>query len=303
MLSIIVPSRDRPDRVDGCLTSIRSAARPGDQLIVVDSASNDAAAYAAIAKKHNATLVRCDLPGVNRARNAGRRAATNELLAYCDDDVVVDPTWATAFADAAAKYPNAAFITGRISALATPQRSHGNVAVKDDPTPALLDRNTRNDMGHGASILVRTSALDAIGGWDEAMGVGGRFKSSPETDLYDRLFLAGFTGRYEPSVIAQHEQWRDQTALIRLDWRYGYGNGARIAKLMRRDRPRARQAASEAIWSWGLARIPAPLLDRNKTEVARVVARLVGTATGFSRAACAPVKDGHYVERERNNKS
>ena len=95
----------------------------------------------------------------------------------------------------------------------------------------MLDRTTRGDLGHGANLLVRAAALAAVGGWDESLGAGARFTSSPEADLYDRLFLAGFHGRYEPAARAWHEQWRSSRQLIQLDWRYGFGNGARLAKL------------------------------------------------------------------------
>ena len=57
--------------------------------------------------------------------------------------------------------------------------------------------------------------------------------------LFDRCFALGLTGRYEPAAIAVHEQWRGPRRLLLLDARYGFGNGARIAKLLRTDRRRA----------------------------------------------------------------
>ncbi|MEY2425349.1 MAG: hypothetical protein QOI61_921 [Actinomycetota bacterium] len=270
--------------------------REDDELIVVDSASIDAALVARAAHAAGARLERVERPGVNRARNRGWQVATHGLIAYVDDDVVVDRGWAGAIASAAAAHPDAAFITGRLAPLN--ESRHGGVAVKDDPEAATLDRATRGDLGHGANLLVRKSALAAVGGWDESMGAGARFTSSPEADLYDRLFLAGFRGRYEPAALAWHEQWRSPRQLIQLDWRYGFGNGARLAKLVRRDRPRARQIAGEALWSWGLARLGAPLRDRNKTEVARVAARLAGTGVGFGRALFSKVRNGHFVDRK-----
>ncbi len=294
-LTIIVPTRDRPEMLERCVASLRASMHEGDELIVVDSASIDIARVGAIASTADARLVRCDRPGVNRARNAGWRAAFNQLLAYVDDDVVVEPGWADAFGHAAANNPGAAFITGRVAALGPP--AHAAVAVKDDAEAAVLDRTTRGDLGHGNNLLVRASALAAIGGWDDAMGVGARFKSSPETDLYDRLFAAGFTGRYEPAAVARHDQWRSPRQLIELDWRYGYGNGARIAKLVRTDRARARRAAGEAAWGWGLRRLADAARHRHKTDAVRVTARLAGTTAGFARGLASRVTDGHYDER------
>lgn len=273
--------------------------REDDELIVVDSASVDAVNVARAARAADARLERLERPGVNRARNHGWRVAAHDLIAYVDDDVVVDRGWADALAAAAAAHEAAAFITGRL--LPLNEARHGHVAVKDDIEPAELSTLTRGDLGHGANMLVRATALNAIGGWDESLGAGARFTSAPEADLFDRLFAAGFGGRYEPSAQAWHEQWRTPRQLVQLDWRYGFGNGARIAKLIRTDRPRARRVASDAAWAWGLQRLGAPLRDRNKTEVARVVARLAGTGAGFGRGLFTPVRAGHYVERANNS--
>jgi len=282
-----------------CLDFVEAAAGVDDELIVVDSAS----APPVVAATNRARVERCDQPGVNRARNTGWRVAAHDLIAYVDDDVIVDEHWADAFARTAAAHPDVAFFSGRIAPHASTDSAHGNVAIKDDPDAAVLDAASRGDLGHGASLLVRRAALAAIGGWDEAMGAGGRFKSSPETDLYDRLFAAGFTGRYEPSARAQHDQWRAPRELIRLDWRYGFGNGARIAKLVRGNRPRARRVAGEAVWGWGLQRLGPALRQRNKTDAARVAARLAGTGVGFVRGAFTPVREGHFVGGDRSNRS
>lgn len=300
-LSVIVPTRDRPEMLERCLNALRAAVGPDDEIVVVDSASRDATGVAGRANAVGARLVRCEQPGVNRARNAGWRAAYSQLLAFVDDDVVVDPTWADAFARAAVDHPAAAFITGRTAPLEP--GAHSDVATKDDSVPATLTRTTRGDLGHGNNLLVRASALAVIGGWDEAMGVGGRFKSSPETDLYDRLFASGFTGHYEPTALARHDQWRTARELIELDWRYGYGNGARIAKLARTDRTRARGAAREAAWGWGIRRLADAVRYRHKTDAARVVTRLAGTTVGFARGITTRVTDGHYVERRSTTSS
>jgi glycosyltransferase involved in cell wall biosynthesis len=295
-LSIVIPTRDRPEQLRRCVASVRAAMGDDDELIVVDSASSPPVSV------DGARVVRAEQPGVNRARNCGWRAATHELLAYVDDDVVVDAEWADAFAAAAAAYPDAAFITGRLAPLEGDGRADAMVAVKDDAAPARLDRDSRGDLGHGANLLVRAAALAAVGGWDESLGAGARFKYAPEADLYDRLFAAGFVGRYEPSARARHEQWRSSRELVGLDWRYGFGNGARLAKLVRTDRPRARRVGGEALWGWGLARVGAPLRDRNKTELARVAARLAGTTVGFSRGLFVRITDGHFADSDRETR-
>lgn len=292
-LSVVVPSRDRPEMLARCLLSVRTALREGDELIAVDSASNDAAAVAAAAAGAGATLVRVDVPGVNLARNAGWRVTSHALVAFTDDDVVVDVDWADQIVRCFVEHPETSFLTGRVGVPAGQETEH-EVAVKDDPSVAVLDRSSTGTLGHGASMAVRREALEALGGWDEALGNGGRFRSAPEIDLFDRLFTAGRTGLYWPHARAWHDQWRSESQLVQLHWRYGVGAGARMAKLLRTDRRRLRLVAREMLWDWGFRSLLLHLRYHDPKRTLTCAVRMAGYAVGFAQAAAVPVRDGHF---------
>jgi glycosyltransferase involved in cell wall biosynthesis len=294
--SVVLPTRDRPEKLDRALTSIVGALNPGDELVVVDSASRDPR-VASVATGHGATVVRCDEPGVNRARNAGWRATTHDSILYVDDDVVVDSGWADAMVAALGAHPEAGFVSGRIEVPPGQVTSGHQVAIKDDPEPVVLTASSPGIIGHSASLGVRRQALDSVGGWDAAMGAGGRFKSSPEVDLFDRLFAHGWVGWYEPSALAWHDQWRGKSGMLHLDWRYGYGAGARIAKLVRTDRSRAGVAAREVFWRQGLRAAYDNARRGYKTPVLLNLAGVAGATAGLVRALPVRVRDGQFVER------
>jgi glycosyltransferase involved in cell wall biosynthesis len=293
-VSVVVPTRDRPEMLDACLTALRRAVAPADEVIVVDSASIAATAVADVAARHDATLVRCDRPGVDRARNAGWRRAQHRLIAFTDDDVQVADDWCDALAGCFRARPDIAFVTGRLSAHPG-QESGLGVAVKDDTEPMRLDLATRAMFGHSANLAVTRDALAAVGGFDEAMGAGGRFRGAPEGDLFDRLLGAGFVGCYDPAARAWHDQWRRVRDVVRLHYGYGIGSGARMAKLLRIDRRRLRRVAADYVWGWGLAPLPGHLVRRDWGRSACSLARLGGYCVGFARALVVPVRDGHFV--------
>jgi glycosyltransferase involved in cell wall biosynthesis len=282
--------------LDRCLTSVVKAMGANDELIVVDSASDDPAAIRQVAERHGAKALRCELPGVCRARNAGWRAATAPLLGYTDDDVVVDEGWADAIVAAFAAHPEAAFLTGWTEWPKGTPYPDRPVAVKNDPDPAVLDRDAKGDLGHSANMGIRTEALARLGGWDESLGAGGRFRAAPEADLFDRLFKAGVQGRYDPTAKAWHDQWRGGNELIRLDWGYGIGNGARLSKLVRSDRRRARHIARETLWDWGLVKAVHELRRGYERGAVMALARVAGSVVGFVRGMVAGVQDGHFQQ-------
>jgi GT2 family glycosyltransferase len=292
-VSVVVASRNRPEMLDRCLASLRLALQDGDELVAVDSASSDASAVARVAATHGARLVRLERPGVDRARNAGWRATTSDVVAFTDDDVQVDPAWADELARCFQEHPEIGFVTGRVG-VPPGQLTEHEVAVKDDVEPAVLDRRSIGTIGHGASLAVRREVLESLGGWDEALGSGGRFGSAPEVDLFDRIFAAGGTGRYEPRARAWHDQWRSERQLVALHHRYGVGSGARLAKLVRTDRERFRRVAREVLWDWGLAALFLHLRQHDPKRTVIALARIAGYAVGFAQAVVVPVRGGHF---------
>ncbi|HVS67852.1 MAG TPA: glycosyltransferase [Mycobacteriales bacterium] len=294
-VTVVVPTRDRPTQLAACLESLRGALHDGDELVVADSASRDAKAVALVASNAGARLVRCELPGVNRARNAGWRTGGNPIVLFTDDDVVVDPGWRDALATALAADSTLGFVSGRTLPPEgeTPSR---DIAIKRDDAPERYDVTSVGNLGHGASLAVPRAVLERLGGWDDSLGVGGRFGSSPEHDLFDRCFAAGFEGAFAPDALAYHSQWRGPRRLLLLDLRYGYGTGARLAKLVRIDRRRARRVAGDYFGA-GFAELGRELRARHGYPLLGTVLRLLAVPFGFLRAIVVPVRDGHYRVR------
>lgn len=295
-LSIVVPTRDRPEMLARCLESVVAAMGPQDELIVVDSASRDPEPVSRTAKSHGAKFLRSDLPGATRARNLGWRAATHDLIVFVDDDVWVDPGWADAIVQPLLTSDGVEFVTGRVEAPEG-QTSYF-VAIKDDPDPALFDRTTRGLTGHSASMAARRSALETVGGFDVWMGPGARFRGADDGDLFDRLFLQDYLCAYEPSALAWHDQWREKAGLVRLNFHSGVGAGGRLVKLLRTDTRRFVVVARE-YWQWCARDLWNGLRHRNKIILASAVTRSAGILVGLASGLTMAVRQGHYQERGR----
>jgi glycosyltransferase involved in cell wall biosynthesis len=298
-ITVVIPTRNRPDMLDRALTSVRAAAGPDDELLVVDSASDDAAAIVTVADAHGARVVRCDRKGETVARNAGWQSARYDAVAYCDDDVWVDEGWVEAMATAVAEHPEAGFVTGRIEVPPGQTVVGLAVSIITRPEAVTYDARTRGLLGHAASLAVRRTAMTDVGGFDEELGAGARFEAAPEGDLFDRLFAAGWSGRYEPAALAWHDQWRRRLrVIVRLDYGYGKGSGARMAKLVkRRQVARLRVVAHEYLWAWGLTQLARHAVARDKFLFAATAARLGGIVVGFVTGVLTPVRRGHYRGR------
>jgi glycosyltransferase involved in cell wall biosynthesis len=298
-LSVVLPTRDRPELLRDALASLAVAVRAGDEIIVVDSASRDARVRAVV-EDAGLTYVRCDEPGASRARNAGWRRATNDVVAFLDDDIRVAPDWLDRIDAVLSGDPSLAFVTGRVLEPPDDTPSKRAVAIKDDPMPCALRRFTDGPLGQTANTAVRRRALERIGGFDEQLGPGGaRGAIAEDVDQYDRLLGAGLEGRYDPSITVFHVQWRAPSQLVGLDWRYGVGSGYRVAKVLRLDRPRARMVARAAFWEWGLVELVNAVRRRWKSVAVYSGVRLAGMCVGFVRGMLTPIQGGHLVARRQ----
>lgn len=298
-MTVVVPSRDRTDMLDRALRSLAATVGPQDELVVVDSASADPEALRATAARHGARALRSSRPGASVARNVGWRAARHELVLFCDDDVWVDPGWVDAMVAALAGDDRVGFVAGRIDIPPGQEALGVAVSILDRTDPVTYDDRTAGLLGHAASLGTRRAALESVDGFDESLGAGARFGGSEDNDLFDRMFAAGWLGRYEPAARAWHDQWRSRLRMIvRLDFTYGRGRGARLAKLLKSRRwRRFALVLREYLWAWGLTQLWLHLRKHDVFLIAVTLARLAGIGVGFAAALTVPVRDGHFRPR------
>lgn len=152
--SVVVCTRDRPERLATCLAAVTAVLRPGDELVVVDSASQTSRSVE-VAEAAGARVVRLEEPGLSRARNAGVAATTRPVVAFTDDDCRPRPGWLEALT-APLDDARVGWVLGHVlgegeGAVTSVSEAAGAprlVGVGEDTT--LL--------GHGANFALRRSA-------------------------------------------------------------------------------------------------------------------------------------------------
>ncbi|HEX4430992.1 MAG TPA: glycosyltransferase [Frankiaceae bacterium] len=292
-ISIIVCSRNRPEMLDHCLAAIRDAMDAADELVVVDSASRDGETWR-IAESYTDRVLRCGRPGLSRARNAGLRAATRQVVAFTDDDCRPALDWTRALRERFTD-PEVAFVLGRVRAGEGPEGS-GNASVHDVAEPRVIDTSVPLEtVGHGANMAFRRAKLIAINGFDEMLGTGSSLRAGEDKDAIWRLLSSGCIGYYEPAASVTHVQWRGRAASVRLAYGYGQGWGALAAKARRADRTAGEQLLRRGIGSAGLAQAWRDMRAGYQTGVLVSGSWTAGVMVGAWRGHRMPVRDGRYV--------
>ena len=192
-LSIVVPVRNDARRLALCLASIaRNHAAPDDvELIVADNGSTDDSA--AVALGAGARVVRLPDRNVASVRNAGARVATGGLLAFIDADHEIETGWIAAALDSLADEG----VTAAGAPYITPER-HSWVQRAYGGLRRRAARRCDADWLPSGNLVVRRSAFDAVGGFDETLD------TCEDVDLCDRLRGAGGRLINDPRLRSVH---------------------------------------------------------------------------------------------------
>jgi glycosyltransferase involved in cell wall biosynthesis len=229
-LSIVVCTRDRPQNLEGCLQAL-SQLRPlphnaAVEIIVVDNASV-LSRTAEIAAAFGVRYVREDRPGLDFARNCGLAVARAPIVAYVDDDARPAEDWAEVLA-AAFEQKGVAAITGYVAPAELSSRAQCLFEwVYGGMGHGLRRKYYRRDLlssseflqasacGVGANMAFRRQVLIELGGFDEALDVGGPARGGGDVEMFHRLIANGCSLVYEPAVLVWHYHRRDMEGLRR----------------------------------------------------------------------------------------
>jgi GT2 family glycosyltransferase len=218
-LSVIVASLDRAHLLTGTLEALERQVVPGDlewETIVVDNGSVDdtPSVVAAFAATWRVPLRRVVEPirGLSRARNRGIAEARGSIIAFTDDDVLPPRDWVAGIVAAIDRW-DADGLGGRIlprwEAPPPPWLEHdpamlGHLSILIATKPRVFEPPAQPQVW-GANMAFRRSVFEAIGGFDERLGLRGRqlFRGE-DTEFAARAMRHGFRVAYDPEVVVHH---------------------------------------------------------------------------------------------------
>ncbi len=237
-MSVVVCTRDRPDDLRRCLQSMMVMDHGRHQLewIVVDNNPDSGLTRAVVADFPQVRYETEQRPGVAYSRNKGLLTARGDIVAYIDDDVLVDPAWPrrilAPFSDA-----RVMCVSGLVLPLEMETTSQELFevygALDRGYMPRIFDqhffwRSRRHivhtwELGGTANVAIRKTVLAESGLFDETLGPGLPTGVGEDIYMFYRILKAGHICYYEPAAAVRHRHRRSMAALRRQLYNYNKG--------------------------------------------------------------------------------
>lgn len=250
-ISIVICTHGRPERLSATLDSISRLTYPDFEVVLVDNApQNDRNAQiaASFIDRMNIHYVVEPVQGLARARNTGLHAAAHTVVAFTDDDVLVDPGWLLAVERAFRMRPDVGVVSGPVLA-----------AEIKTPAQALFEHQGGHSKGRGfrrkvlgysageqhpmlplppfavgVNMALDRDAVVCAGAFDEGLGAGTEAQAGEDTAVITEMMLRGWKVVYEPAAVMWHFHRETMDELRRQRFNYGVGLGAYYASLLRK---------------------------------------------------------------------
>lgn len=262
--TVAICTRDRPERLCRLLDALGELPATRDErlrVLVVDNAPSTDATRHLVADRGGVDYVVEPRPGLDFARNAALAACTTSVLAYLDDDVVIDPGWFDGLVHAWSHNPGIGGVTGLVMPLALEPEArleferHGG--FRRGPRPlrfgarvagAPLHPSGAGSMGAGCNMAFDVELLRRLGGFDPALDTGRPLPGGGDLDIFYRVARSGSGLVYEPSCAVYHEHRETMDELRHQYFTWGLGLFAFLAKVSRTDPANRRQQRRLRRW-------------------------------------------------------
>ncbi len=242
-VSVVIPTYNRAHLLRGAMDALVAQETPPGlrwEIVIVDNNSRDATRSLVQEAAARAAMPVSYLfeprQGKSHALNAGIAAARGEVIAFTDDDVIPAPDWVATAARTLDRW-GAAGAGGRILPswegrppgwlVGNVKLAHRLGIMEHEQAAALVAPVGGVPQVWGSNMVFRRSVLERLGGFDTGLGpVGRRRYLGDDSEMVDRVLLAGHRVVYDPALTVHHRVPRTRmrrTYFFRADWDRGEG--------------------------------------------------------------------------------
>ncbi len=227
LITVAVCTRNRTKDVAQCLDAISNLDYTNLDILVIDNAPSDDNTQLLLKNNYpNMRYIREPRPGLNWARNRAIVESRGEIIAFTDDDVMVDKRWVNELANLFVENLEVMAVTGLVVPYELETKSqvlfeiYGGFGrgferkwfrTRGKKVPWTL--LGAGQFGTGANMAYRRCIFNEIGYFDPALDVGTVTNGGGDLEMFFRILKEGHTLVYEPGAFVRHRHRRNYAEL------------------------------------------------------------------------------------------
>lgn len=284
-VSVVIPTRSRPEQLRACLRGIADLEHDTSELevIVVNDGGRGPLEPVVAPFRNRLSLQLLELNGAGpaAARNAGSAAARGRFLVFIDDDCVPAPGWLSALREEHEGHPELLLGGHVVNALPDNPYSTASQLIATYVTEYYRTGTSREMFFTTNNFALQSARFRELGGFDASIPS----RTAEDKEFCDRWRAHGYPMASVPDAIVYHAH---HLTLPRfLLQHYNYGRGILAFRLLRRRRG-GKALLPEPLSFYGNL-ILSPTRDRALRHrwryVLLLIASQVATATGALKAS------------------
>lgn len=214
-LSVIIPTRNRRELLKECLNCLLNQDFPKDdyEIIVVDDGSSDGTKELLDELSANIKCFRQERKGPATARNVGIKKSKGDVIAFLDDDCLVERSWVTQMVEYQRRLPETIGVAGKFRVMKSNPVSEFSLSLEDRTSmddaryfkPSLINHTSFKKKVF-ERIMFNESFHDAAG---------------EDVEFNYRLYRENLKVLFAPNIIARHHYPMRLGAMLKQQFGFG----------------------------------------------------------------------------------
>jgi glycosyltransferase involved in cell wall biosynthesis/GT2 family glycosyltransferase len=250
VVSVVVPAWDNLPYTQLFVESVRQHTDVPYELVVVDNGSQWEAAHYAEAAADVSVMNATNL-GFARGMNQGLEVARGSYVAFCNNDTILPPGWASKLIETAEANPRAAIVVPALTA------ARNEATVRAEPGEAIEVLDPFSAPPAAVVYVARAELVRALGAWGEEYEIA----SGEDVDLCFKVWVNDLDIVYDQRVLVDHvgkgsasrlDDWEDLWARNRRRFLEKWKSDASVPRLPECDPARfeRNRATARATAEW-----------------------------------------------------
>lgn len=229
MISIIIATKNRAQELKTCIQSIERCTYAPHEIIIVDQSASSKVAKLVLTKhnKHIHYLHSAKI-GKSNALNEGISYAKGDIVAFTDDDCIVDALWIQTI--------QRLFSNKKVMGVFGKTLPYAPIRHTQHICPSTFNYNKsrwiRNpayhatNIGFGNNMAFRKSIFRVIGNFNILLGPGSAGQGAEDAEFSLRVLIHKVNILYSPSMLIYHNKWLTKNEMHTLNASYICGEMA-----------------------------------------------------------------------------